>query len=349
MKILVNLTHPAHINFFKNAIASLRKDYECEFKFLVLPRGNLVSIIEKELEGLPFTKVGKYRTSLLGKMLGVVEQCVYILSHLRREDFDIATAFFGGTGLCHVTWVLRKPSVIFDDDVEYKLNFYPYKPFATRIVLPRSIPVKGKNIVKYNGFKELAYLHPNYFKPNSKALQDYGIVPLQYVFVREVSSSSLNYRDLKMGQLADICPYLRDLGLDIILSLEDKSLIKQFEKQCKILDEPVDDIYSLLHYALFTISSGDTMARESCLVGTPAIYSGGRKMSVNQELIAKGIFFETNDNQAILSSIDNIINNNIKQKTQRIVQKAVAEEWEDTTQVIIRNLMAVLQGSHQRS
>ena len=86
MKVLVSLTHPAHINFFKNAITSLRQDYGCEFKFLVLPRGSLVSIFEKELEGMPFAKVGTYRSSILGKMYGLAEQCVHMLSHLRRED-----------------------------------------------------------------------------------------------------------------------------------------------------------------------------------------------------------------------------------------------------------------------
>jgi predicted glycosyltransferase len=342
MKVLLDFHHAADINFFKNAVSILKRDYGCEFIFIVQPRGRLISIFEKEMGDAPFTRIGKYRASLFGKMFGTAEWCTSILSYLRKEDFDIATAV-GGVGLCYVTSLLRKPSVIFDDDIEYKLGFYPYKPFATRIVLPQSLPIKGKNIVKYNGFKELAYLHPNYFKPDIGALQEYGIAEHRYVFIREVSSSSLNYRDLKAGQLADVCSHLRDLGLDVLLSLEDKSLRRQFETKCQTLNEPVKDIYSLLHYALFTISSGDTMARESCLVGTPVIYTGGRKMSVNQELVVKGIFFEENDKQTILSLVDKVIKVNIKQETQRIIQKALAEEWEDTTQVIIRNLIAFLQ------
>jgi predicted glycosyltransferase len=344
MKILLDFHHTADINFFKEAVAILKRDHGCEFVFVVEPRGRLVSILKKELVGIPFIKIGEYRASLPGKMFGIIEWCLFILSRLPKEHIDIATGF-GSVGLSFITWLLRKPSVIFDDDIEFKLGFYSYKPFATRIVLPQSISIKGKNIVKYNGFKELAYLHPNYFKPDIDALREYGIAESQYVFIREVSSSSLNYRNLKMGQLAGVCSYLKDLHLDVVLSLEDKSLTKQFENQCIILKEPVNDIYSLIHHALFTISSGDTMARESCLVGTPVIYTGGRKMSVNQELVTKGIFFEASDKQTILKLIKKIIKEDLKQKTQMIIQKALAEEWEDTSKVIIQNLMEVFQGS----
>lgn len=345
--ILLDFNHPVDVNFFKNAIHILEKEHNYKFVYVIRPRGRLIAIFKKEIGDVPYIKASTYRLSLFGKIFSLIEWCIVLLFRLHKKQFDVATSF-GSIGGCYIAGVFRKPSVIFDDDFEYKLGFQSYKPFATRIVLPQSLPVKAKNIVKYHGFKELAYLHPNYFKPDVSVLQEYGIKRNRYVFVREVSNSSLNYRDLKMGQLSEVCHYLKNLGLEVILSLEDKSQKKQFEAECKILDEPIRDIYSLLYYALFTISSGDTMARESCLLGTPVIYTGGRYMSVNQELIAKGVFFETIEKNCIHSLINQIIKENLKQKTQGIIQKAIAEEWEDTTQVIIRNIVAVLQGSHRK-
>jgi uncharacterized protein len=338
-KILVSLTHPAHINFFRYAADILVQKHNCQIQFFILPRGKLVSIFEREMGKFTYTKMGKYRSSLIGKALSVSEQCLTILTNGRRQGFDIATGFSNGDGLCHAVYLLHKPSVIFDDDVEYKLNFYPYKPFATRIVLPQSIPIRSNNIKKYAGFKELAYLHPNYFEPDVRKLSPYGLSPNEYVFIREVSSSTLNYRELPMGQLAEVCPRLKDLGFKIVLSLEEKKLKKLFEKDCIILEEPVEDIYSLQHFALFTISSGDTVARESPLLGTPVIYTGGRKMSVNQPLVEKGILFEANHEQPVLFLIDKIIKQKLKERTKSVVQQAISAEWEDTTQVIIRNLM----------
>jgi hypothetical protein len=343
MKILVDLNHPVDVNFFKNAIALLAKRHNCDIEITLQPRGKLVPILQRELPDYRFTSIGTYRKSLAGKVFGAGYRFARLLSYVRRGGFD-AVVSFGGIGVCHATYVLRKPSVIFDDDIEYRIGFYPYKPFATRLVMPHHIPVRGRNVVKYKGFKELAYLHPNHFKPDEGALREYGVTPGKYVFVREVSKMSMNYAHLEEGQLADVCRRLRTSGLDVVLSLEDKSLTDLFAPHCIILQEPVRDIYSLMHFALLAISSGDTMARESCLTGTPAIYTGGRFMSVNTELIKRGIFFEPDTDHTVMKLVDMIIEQNIKKKTREIMQQALSSgEWEDTTEVIVNNVLEVMQ------
>jgi predicted glycosyltransferase len=231
--------------------------------------------------------------------------------------------------------------VIFEDDVDPRLGFWLYRHFSTRVVLPSHIPANGINIFKYSGFKELAYLHPNYFKPQRESLKRYGLENCDFVFIREVSSGSADYRHLVMGQLSRICPHLKALGFKIVLSLEEKSLRKQFEKDCIILEEPVEDIFSLLHFATLTISSGDTMARESCLLGTPAIYTGGREMAINKELERKGCFFKVQGDSQVLEAIRKIIENDIKKQTTEAIAHAIQYEWEDTTEVIVRNLLEV--------
>jgi predicted glycosyltransferase len=208
--------------------------------------------------------------------------------------------------------------------------------------MPQHIPVRGRNVVKYKGFKELAYLHPNYFKPDEGSLREYGLRVGEYAFIREVSKMSTNYAHLEEGQLAGVCSHLRTLGLNVVLSLEDKTFAGRFAPYCTILEEPVRDIYSLMHFASFSISSGDTMARESCLAGTPVIYTGGRYMSVNTELIGKGIFFEPANEQSVMSLVDMIVKQNIKEKTRETVQWALLHEWQDTTEVIVNNVLSVM-------
>ncbi len=338
MKLLVDLNHPVDVNFFKNAIRRLANEHNCDIEITVQPRGKLVPILQQELPDFPFTSIGIHRKSLAGKIYGAGYRCLRLLSYIPRKKFDVV-ASFGGIGVSHATYILRKPSVVFDDDIEYKLGFYPYKPFATRIVLPAQIPLHGRNIVNYRGFKELAYLHPNYFQPDPSALHEYKLKAGGYIFIREVSKISMNYAHLETGQLAGDCHQLRSLGLDIVLSLEDKSLTDRFAPYCTILQEPVRDIYSLMHFALFTISSGDTMARESCLTGTPVIYTGGRYMSVNTDLVKKGIFFEPDAENPVMTLVSRVIGQNIKEKTQEIVHRALQHEWDDTTEVIVNNIL----------
>jgi len=79
------------------------------------------------------------------------------------------------------------------------------------MVVPNFFPSKG-NVLKYNGFKELAYLHPNYFVPNKKILEDYDLEQDKYVFIREVSKGSLNYKNVPPIGLSKI--------LDLFLVLD---------------------------------------------------------------------------------------------------------------------------------
>ncbi|MFH2112160.1 MAG: DUF354 domain-containing protein [Candidatus Bathyarchaeota archaeon] len=343
MKIIVDILHPADINFYKNALRILKTDYGVNYELIVLPRSSVVPIIQQEYPENNFICIGNYRYSLAGKILCLIQRTILIMKYLRHIDFDIVTSF-GSYGIAQAAYLLNKPSVIFHDDVEYKLSFDSFKNFASRIVLTSQNTIIGKNIVKYDGFKELAYLHPNYFTPNDDVLLEYGLEPLNYVLIREVSNSSFNYRNLIQGQLVDVCHHLRKMGLEVVLSLENKALKDKFEGKCILLKEPVSDVHSLLHFALLTITSGDTMARESCLVGTPSIYTGGRKMSVNKVLEDKSCLFniEANNTERIFDKVKDIIENNVKKKTGKKIKEAIKIEWEDTTKVIIDNLLGII-------
>ncbi len=338
MRILVDLNHPVDVNFFKNAIREWTQQHGCQVDITLQPRGKMVAILQSELPGHPFTAMGTFQKTMARKLLMHAWRFPQFARHVRRGRYDVVTSF-GGIVVSHATWLLRKPSIIFDDDIEYGLGYWPYKPFATRLLLPAQVPAEGRNIRRYKGFKELAYLHPNHFRPDEGALKEYGLQPSGYIFVREVSKVSGNYAHLETGGLAGVCARVREKGLGVVLSLEDKSLSDQFAPHCIILQEPVKDIYSLMHYARLTISSGDTMARESCLLGTPVVYTGGRYMSVNTELVRKGIFFQPDQGHPTMDLASMIIEQKVKEKTQETLRQALASEWEDTTRVIVTNVL----------
>lgn len=339
--ILLDINHIAHINFFKNALDRLG-DYAIDYEIIAArPRNNLVSVLEKEYKRSPLMLYSTFKKSIFNKALVVLHEDIKIKSLLKNYNYDLLTGT-QSISLAHVAYLTKKPSVVFTDDLEYKLEYYAYKPFASRIVVPAYFNQNNRKFITYHGFKELAYLHPKYFTANQKILHEYSLIPGNYVFIREVSSMSSNYNDLVEGKLASICPQLRKMGLKIVLSLENKELRKYFEDTCIILNEPVNDIYSLLNYAAFSICSGDTMARESSLLGTPSIYTGGRKMAANKELMNKGILFKSDDIQDTIDTAKNIINKNIKERTKEIIFEAINSEWEDTTEVIINSWLSVL-------
>lgn len=338
--VIVDITHSPHVNLYKNAIKILMKN-NFVVNVALRPRGRLISIFKKECPDVPYFIIGHHRKNITGKMLDLIERDVGLYKYFRKNRFDIGTG--GGINLTHIAPLLGKPSVMFIDDIEYKLTYYLYKPFATYVVIPWHIPASGGNVLKYSGFRELAYLHPDYFKPNESALEQYNLDPYEYVFIREVSSASLNYRNMEMGRLTKILDHLKRKGLKILLSIEDKSLVHLFKKDCIIIEEPIEDIHSLLKYALFTVSSGDSMARESCLVGTPTIYTGGRDMAINRELIKRSCMFKAYNENQIKATIDYFIANEIKKEVDSKIKTAIKDDWVSTTEVILDVLIGTIQ------
>jgi hypothetical protein len=201
-----------------------------------------------------------------------------------------------------------------------------------------SISITGRKIQKYNGFKEIAYLHPDYFIPSTKVLSQYQVEPFKYIFVREVDNVSLNYNHLEDAQLYRTCQKLKAQGYKIILSLENKSLMHKYIDSCLVLKEPVTDFYSLLYYASACISSGDTVAREACLLGTPCLYTGGRVMAANQPLIELGIFNECQE--SLSEKAVEIANKLYDWKS--VMRSFIVNHCDDTTAIIVKNVEGML-------
>lgn len=331
MNLLFNLVHISDLNLFKEAVNELSK---CNKVYVtVRERGNLLTIAEKELN-FPIIIIGRHQQGLFRKLVGIIYSEIAYWKLLRKLNIDVSiNQSFYSVWACK----LRGAKFItFEDDYEYKMAFYYAKWLASKDVMPKFIPAKGKNVVKYNGFKELAYLHPNRFSPNPSALVYYNLKPYDYIFVRDVANISLNYRD-KKDYLQLIISKLTLRNFKIILSSENKDKLKCLEAspQLIILNEPVNDIFSLIKYSIFSISSGDTVARESALLSTPCIYTGSRNMIMNKPLIDLGMIFQLKDINDLDIIIDSILlalgsNNNRKE-----VQ---LNKYADTTQVIINEI-----------
>ena len=340
--IFIDICHLPQANFFKNAVNSLYG--KLNVALLIRERGNLKKIVEKEYPPVPVLVFGAYKDSLVKKIYNNIQREFLLLNFFKKNRFD-ALMGVGSYFLPPISSLHNKPSIIFTDDLEHAVHFYLNKFLSTYFVFPTSITKNGKNVIKYRGIKELAYLHPNYFEHTKKILDEYDLEEGKYAFIRVTTNTSINYRRqeqfLSIKKWQKIIQYFKKKEMDIVLSLEDKKYSKSF-KGAIILNEPVDDFYSLIKYSQMLISTGDTMAREACVLGVPSIYIGGRKMAVNKELIEKKIMFTPEDFGHLHRIIDFIIDNDIKKYAERIIDHAIKYEWDDTTQVIIDVLSAAL-------
>jgi hypothetical protein len=335
MKIYIDITHPAEYNFFRNAIYLMKNNSSIDIT--IRPRGKLATIMDYEYGKSKYSSVGRYYTSFPGKIFGLIVRHLQLIKYCYGKKYDLYLGF-GNFYPGYVSRVFNKPSIIFQDDCEYKLAYSLCKYSTDYLVIPNSIACDN-NTLKYSGFKELAYLHPKYFTPNEFILKGYKLIPSEYVFVRETIFNSLDYKGIDPIKLEDVLGIISNMGLKAVVSLEEDKDLSNF-KNCVVIDKS-DDIFSIMHFALFTVSSGDSMVRESCLVGTPSIYTGKRNMSVNQELLAKGCMFKADNVDSFKEIVEYVVSSNIKQQTKEIINKAILYEWDDTTKVIMDILNAV--------
>lgn len=278
MNVWVDLGHIPQYNFYKPLILRLAKEGKCVY-VTYLNRGRMPKIIQAELgnvENVHLYQIGKHRMSRLSVILEAnLLRNIQLIIWKIGKHIDVALS--NGYQAAFIGWLFGVPSYSYDDDpqtIHYRpkvllnksCNFCIYKYQGKKISAKAHIlPV----------LKEWAYLSPSVFTPNENVLKQYGVKPREYLFLREVSVGTMNY----IGQKAQAIYAIKDLipqNKKVLFSLEEKEKRDMYPKEWQLLQEPIDDIHSLIYYSCGLISSGDSMAREASMLGVPSLYLGIR-------------------------------------------------------------------------
>jgi len=268
MKIHIDFVHLPNVNFFKNLIRILENNGH-EIILTAQKRGRLPQILEKELPNYNIKAFGKHRGTLFSiifesNFFRFFKMFLFVLKN--RPDLGLNVGSFPqeiSMGL------LRIPNITISDDPERKYDFFFHNIFATNVLFPPIIKKTGK-YKTFNALKEWAYLSPKYFEPNSKTLDYYNVKEKEYIFIREVSTGSMNYLSQESGLILSFAN-LFPKDIKVLFSLEDKSKVNLYPKSWTLLQEPIEDIHSLLYYSKIVISSGDSMAREGAMLGVSSV------------------------------------------------------------------------------
>ena len=230
----------------------------------------------------------------------------------------------------------RFPAVMFNDDLERGINVWLMKKLSTKLyhVSNNSSVNSDPKITNFKGLKEWSYLSTKYFNPDQSILDQYGLEKNGYIFVREVSSGTINYSGQSQNIIASIAERFPK-GIKVVLSLEDKSTIEKYPEDWLLLKEPVNDIHSLIYFSRILLSSGDSMAREGAILGVPSIYCGIRQMKANDIMVERGMLFNSNADE-VPNLIQNICEKNFESK--EMFRRKLERDWEDVTGLILKTV-----------
>lgn len=284
MKIFYYFGHASQFYFHKNAIKVL-KERGNEIFIYIKTKDVLRNLIEET--GWPYRNIlPDVRKNLkLSITWSLIKRDIALMKEVLKFKPDLFIS--SDPSFSHLGFLFNKPSINFiDDDIDV-IGFYSMVtyPFTTTIVTPKTVRV-GKwefKRIGYNGYMKLAYLHPNWFKPNEEKIHELKGQP--YFLIRLTGLTAYHddgIKGIEISTLKSIISGLSNKGKVFISSEE--MLGREFQ-QYK-LTIPVADIHHYLYFAQALISDSQSMSGEAAMLGTPSIRIStfASRLSVLEEL-----------------------------------------------------------------
>jgi hypothetical protein len=293
MRLLIDIGHPAHVHYFKNFH---RRASSEGADILFTCREKDITIELLKYYNFKYVSFGKnYKTSI-GKIFGLFyfSLRLLIIAFKFRADIYLNASIYSA----FVAWLLRKPHISLEDTFN-KEQVNIYLPFTSCVLTgDYEHPSLGKKELRYNGYQELLYLHPNYFKPDPSIHDDLEIkIGAPFVLIRFVSwQASHDYRHSGISfenKILAVQEFSKFAQVFISSETILPSQLKKFEIQI-----PPEKMHDVLFYASLFYGESGTMASECAVLGTPAIFldKTGRYYTKDQEK-KYGLVFNFSDSE----------------------------------------------------
>lgn len=271
LRVLFDVGHPGHVHLFRNAIRSLQgmghrtmvtsRDKECT--------GDLL-----DAYGLDHRELSRMTGSGAGVAGEWAVRTARLLVTAHRFDPDVLVGVLN-PAVAQVGRLLGRRTVIYDDSEASRLAGRLTHPFADVVCTPsgysRSL---GSKQVRYEGYHELAYLHPNRFDPTAVDLGRYGVDTTEpYSVLRFVSWDAhhdVARRGLSAAGKRRLVTDLAERG-PVYISSEGPLPSDLCEHRLPV---PPVALHHLLAHARLYVGDSGTVSTEAALLGTPAIRVG---------------------------------------------------------------------------
>lgn len=307
MRILIDIGHPAHVHYFRNFIKIMEGKGH---KFFLCARDKEVAHTLLDYYQIKYTSKGKGQISLIGKLFFLIK-ADYILFKLAKKIKPDLFLSFGSPYAAQISKILGKPHIAFDDTEHAQLEHLLYVPFTKCILTPTSFNKDfGKKHIKFAGSMDMAYLHPKYYKSNTRYLEELNLKGKKYFFLRFVNweaSHDLGQSGFSLVGKNKLVSILTQHG-EVIISSEG-NMPEEFRKYL-YKGDPFQ-IHTILQYANLFIGESGSMATEAAILGTPSILvnTSAKYLGVFNYISEFGnLFYFDNENQAI-EKINSLLRN----------------------------------------
>lgn len=338
--ILIEANHPGQVHLIRHAYHELiAKNY----KIKVITKEDRIINYLLDVYSIPYIKLGKKGKGKFGKLF---KQLIFNLKAYRIVRKNKLTLGLGSSMTNdHISAIRKSFKAIHlsDDDEEMVplITKFSY-PYTDVILAPDCITFNKFNskVEGYSGYHELAYLHPNRFKPDISILKKAGIKEGEKFFILRfvalIGHHDAGHEGISLEQKRKLIQLLLPYGKVFITS--EKEIESEFE-QYRLPVAP-EDIHSLMYFAHLFLGDSQTMTSEAAILGTPALkcntFAG--KLAVPNELENKYQLcysYQPNDFNAFYKHTQELLEiDNIKEIWRKRVETLLSDKI-DVTEFIV--------------
>ena len=269
MNILFVSGHPAQVHNFRNVRLNLLEKGHRVF-WLTTPKDIAVDLLT--IYKIPYSMLCKPAMSIFNKACTLLRNVLWEIKYLRHNKIDIAI-----TRTCPYTTIATKicrvKHIIIDDTEHAAQQMKWFSNKANTVIVPDCFWMKlREDEMRFPGNIELFYLHLNRYK-HMDVWSLLNIAPnTRYAVVRFVNWNAWHDTKLVGGftlnQKRELISRLsKHLRVFISSEIELPSDLENYR-----LDVPIDRMHDVQAGATLFIGESATMASESVVLGTPAIY-----------------------------------------------------------------------------
>lgn len=268
MRILIDIGHPAHVHLFRNLALEMQQQGHA-ILFTCRRRKHVLELLKHY--GFRYKCFGNQYKTPPGKIAGLIEFDIKSLITGIGFKPDIFLSH-GSMYAAHAAFLLRKPHISLEDTFNSE-QVRLYKPF-TKAILTGDYDhplMHSPKVIKYAGYHELAYLHPNRFTPDKSVLHELGVTADQpYVIMRFVGWQATH-----------------DKGHSGISDENKMEAVKAFTKHAKVfitseaaLPDELEPyrillkphrLHDAIAFSSLVFGEGFTMLTEAALLGVPSV------------------------------------------------------------------------------
>jgi predicted glycosyltransferase len=334
MKILIDLGHPAHAHFFKYIIGDLAGQGH-EVKLAAREREMLYYLLDRF--GFEYTSIGRTKEGLLNKAADLFKKDMALLRIV--DDFKPDLMLATGSGSPYSAQVAKLkgiPNITCTDTEHARFINWLTLPFTEIVCTPECYTreIRSKYHVRYNGYHELAYLHPNRFTPAGNIRERLGIDRndklILLKFAQWTASHDLGVTGFAFEDGPDLVRFVKDLeehGRVLISSempLPDE--VADYE-----IDLPYELIHDLIAESDLYFGEGATMASEAAVLGVPSIFISTLRLGYLDELQQKyGLVYSHSNRDEAMTQVRELL-----------TDKTTAGEWKSRREKMLKEKIDV--------